>query len=157
MVALHCKFITCSFTANILIMFLSRKKNVDKLLWLLSNKCYFFHETYHLLSINYLLFSHCSRKHLIIINRTWLHISSVGSYSNNFFLAELQEIDVAKNWPCKSGRIPKTLRFDPLTSKTSGLFVAKFTKLAIWFFLNVFVEEWFYDLGSLFIYCTFVA
>ncbi|KAL9461756.1 hypothetical protein AB3S75_004702 [Citrus x aurantiifolia] len=45
--------------------------------------------------------------------------------------AELQEIDAAKSWPCKSGRIPKTLRFDPLTSKTSGLFVAKFKKLAI--------------------------
>lgn len=45
--------------------------------------------------------------------------------------AELQEIDAAKNWPCKGGRIPKTLRFDPLTSQTSGLFVAKFTKLTI--------------------------
>ncbi|KAK1568951.1 hypothetical protein Q3G72_030843 [Acer saccharum] len=45
--------------------------------------------------------------------------------------AELQEIDAAKDWPCRSGRIPKTLRFDPSTSKTSGLFVAKFTKLAI--------------------------
>ncbi|XP_027771704.1 uncharacterized protein LOC107012311 isoform X2 [Solanum pennellii] len=45
--------------------------------------------------------------------------------------AELLEITAAKNWPCKSGRIQKTLRFDPLTSCTSGLFVAKFTKLAI--------------------------
>ncbi|KAI9177959.1 hypothetical protein LWI28_021067 [Acer negundo] len=45
--------------------------------------------------------------------------------------AELQEIDAAKDWPCRSGRIPKTLRFDPSTSKTSGLFVAKFTKLSI--------------------------
>ncbi|KAK3183769.1 hypothetical protein Dsin_031055 [Dipteronia sinensis] len=45
--------------------------------------------------------------------------------------AELQEINAAKDWPCRSGRIPKTLRFDPSTSKTSGLFVAKFTKLAI--------------------------
>ncbi|XVF59785.1 hypothetical protein PTKIN_Ptkin07bG0304000 [Pterospermum kingtungense] len=44
--------------------------------------------------------------------------------------AELQEIDEAKGWPCKSGRIPMTLRFDPLTSQTSGLFVARFTKLA---------------------------
>ncbi|RWR81819.1 putative 28S rRNA cytosine-C5-methyltransferase isoform X1 [Cinnamomum micranthum f. kanehirae] len=44
--------------------------------------------------------------------------------------AEVQEIDAAKNWPCKSGRIPKTLRFDPLTSKTSGLFIAKLKKLA---------------------------
>ncbi|XP_062010791.1 rRNA (cytosine-C(5))-methyltransferase NOP2C [Rosa rugosa] len=45
--------------------------------------------------------------------------------------AELQAIDAAENWPCKNGRLPKTLRFDPLTSNTSGLFVAKFTKLAI--------------------------
>lgn len=45
--------------------------------------------------------------------------------------AALQEIDAAKDWPCKGGRIPKTLRFDPVTSKTSGLFVAKFTKLAV--------------------------
>ncbi|KAL6224478.1 hypothetical protein ACLB2K_003333 [Fragaria x ananassa] len=45
--------------------------------------------------------------------------------------AELQAIDAAENWPCKSGRMPKTLRFDPLTSNTSGLFVAKFTKFAI--------------------------
>ncbi|RAL46508.1 hypothetical protein DM860_004787 [Cuscuta australis] len=45
--------------------------------------------------------------------------------------AELVEIEAAKSWPCKNGRIPKTLRFDPLTSRTSGLFVAKFTKLAI--------------------------
>ncbi|OMO55819.1 Bacterial Fmu (Sun)/eukaryotic nucleolar NOL1/Nop2p [Corchorus capsularis] len=44
--------------------------------------------------------------------------------------AELQEIEEAEGWPCKSGRIAKTLRFDPLTSQTSGLFVAKFTKLA---------------------------
>lgn len=45
--------------------------------------------------------------------------------------AELVEIDAAKTWPCRSGRILKTLRFDPLTSDTSGLFLAKFTKLAI--------------------------
>ncbi|XP_022741629.1 uncharacterized protein LOC111293137 [Durio zibethinus] len=45
--------------------------------------------------------------------------------------AELQEIDEAKGWPCKSGRIPNTFRFDALTSRTSGLFVAKFTKLAV--------------------------
>lgn len=43
---------------------------------------------------------------------------------------ELQEIEVARNWPCKSGGIPKTLRFDPLTSQTSGLFVAKFLKIS---------------------------
>ncbi|WCJ32638.1 Ribosomal RNA small subunit methyltransferase F [Euphorbia peplus] len=45
--------------------------------------------------------------------------------------AELQGIDAARDWPCKSGRIPETLRFDPLSSETSGLFVAKFTKSAI--------------------------
>ncbi|KAL5728998.1 hypothetical protein ACHQM5_002012 [Ranunculus cassubicifolius] len=44
--------------------------------------------------------------------------------------AELKEIDGANNWPCKRGRISKTLRFDPLTSQTSGLFIAKFTKSA---------------------------
>ncbi|KAG7539551.1 S-adenosyl-L-methionine-dependent methyltransferase [Arabidopsis suecica] len=43
--------------------------------------------------------------------------------------AELQEIEMAKDWPCKSGRTPKTLRFDPSTSATSGLFVAKIRKL----------------------------
>ncbi|KAL7604980.1 hypothetical protein Lser_V15G19546 [Lactuca serriola] len=43
---------------------------------------------------------------------------------------QLLVIDGSESWPCKSGRIPKTLRFDPLTSRTSGLFVAKFTKLA---------------------------
>lgn len=45
--------------------------------------------------------------------------------------AELLEIDAAKIWPCKSGQVPNTLRFDPVTSQTSGLFIAKFTKLAI--------------------------
>ncbi|XP_019088055.1 PREDICTED: uncharacterized protein LOC104729111 [Camelina sativa] len=44
--------------------------------------------------------------------------------------AELQEIEMAKDWPCRSGRTPKTLRFDPATSATSGLFVAKIRKLA---------------------------
>ncbi|XP_068654604.1 uncharacterized protein [Aristolochia californica] len=44
--------------------------------------------------------------------------------------AELQEINAAKNWPCRSGGIPKTLRFDPLVSRTSGLFIAKFVKLS---------------------------
>ncbi|KAH7679404.1 16S rRNA (cytosine(967)-C(5))-methyltransferase protein [Dioscorea alata] len=39
-------------------------------------------------------------------------------------------VDAAKNWPCRSGRIPHTLRFDPKTSQTSGLFVAKFIKVA---------------------------
>ncbi|KAL2333812.1 hypothetical protein Fmac_015025 [Flemingia macrophylla] len=45
--------------------------------------------------------------------------------------AELTEIDAARNWPCKGGCIPKTWRFDPSTSQTSGLFVAKFTKVVI--------------------------
>uniref|UniRef100_A0A0D9YRA3 SAM-dependent MTase RsmB/NOP-type domain-containing protein n=1 Tax=Oryza glumipatula TaxID=40148 RepID=A0A0D9YRA3_9ORYZ len=45
--------------------------------------------------------------------------------------AELQKIDSADSWPCRSGSIFKTLRFDPATSQTSGLFVAKFTKLQI--------------------------
>ncbi|KAJ4805496.1 S-adenosyl-L-methionine-dependent methyltransferases superfamily protein [Rhynchospora pubera] len=44
-------------------------------------------------------------------------------------LAELQEVNVAEKWPCKAGRIPKTLRFDPSTSQTSGLFIAKISKL----------------------------
>ncbi|ESQ31092.1 hypothetical protein EUTSA_v10004380mg [Eutrema salsugineum] len=44
--------------------------------------------------------------------------------------AELQEIETAKDWPCTSGRTPKTVRFDPSTSATSGLFVAKIRKLA---------------------------
>ncbi|CAH8354096.1 unnamed protein product [Eruca vesicaria subsp. sativa] len=44
--------------------------------------------------------------------------------------AELQEIETAKEWPCRSGRTPKTLRFDPSTSATSGLFVARIKKMA---------------------------
>lgn len=44
-------------------------------------------------------------------------------------IAELQKIDLSDSWPCRSGGIPKTLRFDPATSQTSGLFVAKFSKL----------------------------
>ncbi|CAA0816746.1 S-adenosyl-L-methionine-dependent methyltransferases superfamily protein [Striga hermonthica] len=44
--------------------------------------------------------------------------------------AELVKIEAAESWPCRPGMIHKTLRFDPLTSGTSGLFVAKFTKLA---------------------------
>ncbi|KAK1304270.1 hypothetical protein QJS10_CPB11g01853 [Acorus calamus] len=50
--------------------------------------------------------------------------------SMNPAAAELVEIEVAKNWPCKSGQIPKTLRFDPLASQTSGLFIAKITKIS---------------------------
>ncbi|XP_047073703.1 rRNA (cytosine-C(5))-methyltransferase NOP2C-like [Lolium rigidum] len=43
--------------------------------------------------------------------------------------AELLKIDSADSWPCRSGSIEKTLRFDPATSQTSGLFVSKFVKL----------------------------
>lgn len=43
--------------------------------------------------------------------------------------AELLKINPADSWPCRSGGIQKTLRFDPATSQTSGLFVAKFVKL----------------------------
>jgi len=43
--------------------------------------------------------------------------------------ADLRKIGLANTWPCRSGGIPKTLRFDPVTSQTSGLFVAKFSKL----------------------------
>ena len=61
-------------------------------------------------------------------------------------LAELLEIEVAKSWPCRSGRIPKTLRFDPLTSQTSGLFVAKFKKLVSWFLFNGYdLVLWWYS------------
>ncbi|XP_042468281.1 rRNA (cytosine-C(5))-methyltransferase NOP2C-like isoform X2 [Zingiber officinale] len=44
--------------------------------------------------------------------------------------AELQHVEAATDWPCRSGGIPGTLRFDPKTSQTSGLFIAKFTRLA---------------------------
>lgn len=43
--------------------------------------------------------------------------------------AELQQIKAAKDWPCRSGSIQYTLRFDPVTSKTSGLFIVKIAKL----------------------------
>src|SRR4051812_15591160 len=57
--------------------------------------------------------------------------SKSSSYMVYMDFAELLEIEAAKNWPCKSGQIPGTLRFDPLASQTSGLFVGKFTKLGI--------------------------
>lgn len=61
----------------------------------------------------------------------------------------LQEIDAAASWPCKGGRIPKTLRFDPSTSQTSGLFVAKFTKVGLWPWGNYTrVYLWFLYLGA---------
>eukprot|EP00250_Pteridium_aquilinum_P009547 c18742_g1_i1 orf=116-1516(+) len=50
----------------------------------------------------------------------------LGNHSN----AELVEIDECKknNWPCKSGHLTHTLRFDPISSSTSGLFLAKIKK-----------------------------
>lgn len=54
----------------------------------------------------------------------------VGRFLSENLSAELVDIEASKTWPCKSGRISKTLRFDPVTSQTSGLFVAKFTKLS---------------------------
>ncbi|KAL3691890.1 hypothetical protein R1sor_005541 [Riccia sorocarpa] len=44
--------------------------------------------------------------------------------------AELREIRDAKNWPCRSGGLPCTVRFDPITSNTSGLFIARIHKLS---------------------------
>ncbi|KAK8941111.1 hypothetical protein KSP39_PZI010143 [Platanthera zijinensis] len=44
--------------------------------------------------------------------------------------AELMKIDAADKWRCRCGGIARTVRFDPKTSQTSGLFIAKFTKLA---------------------------
>ncbi|CAM6101416.1 unnamed protein product [Calypogeia fissa] len=43
--------------------------------------------------------------------------------------AELQKIDAASLWPYKTGGLPHTLRFDPFVSKTSGLFIAKISRL----------------------------
>lgn len=43
--------------------------------------------------------------------------------------AELQEVELARRWPCRPGGLPHTLRFDPVASNTSGLFMAKLTKL----------------------------
>jgi hypothetical protein len=59
----------------------------------------------------------------------YFHCFSNYSLMSHLQLADLQKIDAADKWPCRGGGIPKTLRFDPVTSQTSGLFVAKFTKL----------------------------
>ncbi|KAF3785449.1 tRNA (cytosine(48)-C(5))-methyltransferase, partial [Nymphaea thermarum] len=53
----------------------------------------------------------------------------VEQFLSNNPSAELQDIRAAKGWPCRSGRIPRTIRFDPCTSRTSGLFIAKVVKL----------------------------
>lgn len=44
---------------------------------------------------------------------------------------ELQEVEAARQWPCKAGGLPHTLRFDPVASNTSGLFLAKVKKLGL--------------------------
>ncbi|KAL8506391.1 hypothetical protein ACS0TY_017320 [Phlomoides rotata] len=54
----------------------------------------------------------------------------VKQFLSQYASAVLVEIEDAKKWPCREAKIAKTLRFDPQTSSTSGLFVAKFTKLA---------------------------
>jgi len=46
------------------------------------------------------------------------------------YITELQQIKATKDWPCKSGSIQYTLRFDPVVSKTSGLFIVKIAKVA---------------------------
>lgn len=45
-------------------------------------------------------------------------------------IAEVVEIEESKkyNWPCKNGRLVHTLRFDPISSSTSGLFLARIRK-----------------------------
>ncbi|VAI88182.1 unnamed protein product [Triticum turgidum subsp. durum] len=53
----------------------------------------------------------------------------VQQFLSKYPSAELLKIDPADSWPCRSGDIQKTLRFDPAASQTSGLFVAKFVKL----------------------------
>ncbi|MCO5576381.1 hypothetical protein L7F22_030191 [Adiantum nelumboides] len=44
--------------------------------------------------------------------------------------AELVEIEECQksNWPCENGKLPHTLRFNPISSSTSGLFLAKIKK-----------------------------
>ncbi|XP_031479816.1 uncharacterized protein LOC116250323 [Nymphaea colorata] len=53
----------------------------------------------------------------------------VEQFLSNNPSAELQDIRAAEGWPCRSGRIPRTIRFDTSTSRTSGLFIAKIVKL----------------------------
>lgn len=45
--------------------------------------------------------------------------------------SELQEVEIARQWPCRPGGLPHTLRFDPVASNTSGLFMAKLRKLRL--------------------------
>lgn len=44
--------------------------------------------------------------------------------------ATLVPIGALRDAPCRPGSLPHTLRFDPLTSQTSGLFVARVAKAA---------------------------
>ncbi|KAG0585426.1 hypothetical protein KC19_2G010900 [Ceratodon purpureus] len=53
----------------------------------------------------------------------------VGRFLATHNNAELQEVELARQWPCSPGGLPHTLRFDPVSSNTSGLFMAKLTKL----------------------------
>ncbi|KAL6516273.1 hypothetical protein OROGR_019578 [Orobanche gracilis] len=71
----------------------------------------------------YLVYSTCS---LTVAQNE--HV--VQQFLSEHVSAQLLEIEAGQTWPCRQGAIPKTLRFHPLTSATSGLFVAKFTKLA---------------------------
>eukprot|EP00966_Prymnesium_polylepis_P248344 5741804-Prymnesium_polylepis.1 len=42
--------------------------------------------------------------------------------------ASLVPVESLRHAPCREGALRHTLRFDPMTSQTSGLFVAKLTK-----------------------------
>ena len=44
--------------------------------------------------------------------------------------ARLEPVPTLQHAPCRAGTLPHTLRFEPRTSHTSGLFVARLTKLA---------------------------
>eukprot|EP00898_Chlorokybus_atmophyticus_P003905 jgi/Chlat1/4515/Chrsp29S04444 len=44
--------------------------------------------------------------------------------------ASLEAVPNAAHWPCRQGDIAHTLRFDPLTSRTGGLFIARVRKRA---------------------------
>ncbi|KAI5070249.1 hypothetical protein GOP47_0014592 [Adiantum capillus-veneris] len=54
----------------------------------------------------------------------------VGKFLSGHPNAELVEIEECKksDWPCENGKLPHTVRFNPLSSSTSGLFLAKMKK-----------------------------
>ena len=79
----------------------------------------------------YIVFAFMSCKTVIMTCMSLRCLFLIYFDNSSLLSTELTEIDAARNWPCKGGRIPKTWRFDPLTSQTSGLFVAKFTKVVI--------------------------